>query len=97
MPVARQGLSREAVCCVGVAAWLGVRIDPGTLARAAGVARVEPALARLERARLVVLDESGYAFAAPLYAQLLASECLTPGERRNLTLARRGSFSRASA
>ncbi len=82
---------------LGVAAWLGVRIDPGTLARAAGVARVEPALARLERARLVVLDESGYAFAAPLYAQLLASECLTPGERRNLTLARRGSFSRASA
>ncbi len=82
---------------LGVAAWLGVRIDPGTLARAAGVLRVEPALARLERARLVVLDESGYAFAAPLYAELLASECLTAGERRSLSLARVGTLSRASA
>jgi hypothetical protein len=72
---------------LGVAAAGGVRLDPCLIARRAGLGQeeVEAALVRLERARLVLSDSDGFAFPAPLYAELLAHECLTPGERRALT------------
>jgi hypothetical protein len=72
---------------LGVAAAGGVRPDVGLLARRVGLDQeeVEAALVRLERARLLLSDSDGFAFPAPLYAELLAHECLTPGERRALT------------
>lgn len=79
---------------LGVAAWLGPRIDTAILAEVAGAPAVDAALARLERARLITLDDEGYAFPAPLYAELYASECLTRGERRRLALTRESVTSR---
>ena len=72
---------------LGVAAADGVRPAPRLVARRVGLdeQQVEAALVRLERARLVISDSDGFAFPAPLYAELLAHECLTPGERRALT------------
>jgi DNA-binding SARP family transcriptional activator len=46
--------------------------------------RVENILAGLERRRLVACDGERFAFSAPLVAEVVASEWLVPGERRNL-------------
>jgi len=59
-------------------------------------AALEEALARIERAGLATYDGFRYAFAAPLFAEVVRRECLTPGQRSALlkraaeTLAARG-------
>ena len=45
---------------------------------------LQEALARIERAGLATYDGFRYAFAAPLFAEVVRSECLTPGQRAAL-------------
>ena len=45
---------------------------------------LQDALARIERAGLAVFDGFRYAFAAPLIAEVVRRECLTPGQRSTL-------------
>jgi DNA-binding SARP family transcriptional activator len=45
---------------------------------------LEEALARIERAGLATFDGFRYAFAAPLIAEVVRRECLTPGQRSTL-------------
>lgn len=47
-------------------------------------ARVEERLATLERRQLIVFDGRRYAFAAPLIADAVRGECVTPGQRQAL-------------
>jgi len=47
-------------------------------------ARVEERLATLERRQLIAFDGRRYAFAAPLIADAVRGECLTPGQRQAL-------------
>jgi hypothetical protein len=49
-------------------------------------AGVEESLAGPERRHLVVFDGERYAFVAPLIAEVVRSECLTPGQRKRLRL-----------
>lgn len=49
-----------------------------------GPAALEEALARIERAGLATYDGYRYAFAAPLFAEVVRRECLTPGQRSTL-------------
>ncbi|HEX5632369.1 MAG TPA: hypothetical protein VFX50_04040, partial [Gemmatimonadales bacterium] len=75
---------------LGAAALTGERIDEALVAAMldVGAEVVAPALARLERARLVEATEDGYRFGAPLLARLLLHTCLASAERRQC--ARRG-------
>jgi predicted ATPase len=45
---------------------------------------LQEALERIERAGLATFDGSRYAFAAPLVAEVVRRECLTPGQRSSL-------------
>jgi len=45
---------------------------------------LQDALARIERAGLATFDGFRYAFAAPLVAEVVRKECLTPGQRSTL-------------
>lgn len=45
---------------------------------------LEEALVRIERAGLATFDGFRYAFAAPLFAEVVRRECLTPGQRAAL-------------
>jgi DNA-binding SARP family transcriptional activator len=47
-------------------------------------AQVEDQLAAAERRHLVAFDEHRYGFTAPLIAEVVRAECLTPGQRRSL-------------
>lgn len=64
----------------------GAGIDVGVLTHSSELEAeaVQAALDRLEAAGLLVSDGRRYAFAAPLIAEVVAHECLTPGQRRNL-------------
>jgi hypothetical protein len=69
---------------LAVASTLGLALDPELVAALAECPRskVEAALPDMERAGLIVFDGERYAFAAPLVAQVVRSEFLTPGQRR---------------
>jgi DNA-binding SARP family transcriptional activator len=62
----------------------GVSLDLDLVATLSAVprARVEERLASLERRHLIVFDGRRYAFAAPLIADAVRGECLTPGQRQ---------------
>ena len=64
----------------------GVSLDLDFVATLADLprARVEERLATLERRQLIVFDGRRYAFAAPLIADAVRGECLTPGQRQAL-------------
>ncbi len=47
-------------------------------------ARIEERLATLERRQLIVFDGRRYAFTAPLIADAVRGECVTPGQRQAL-------------
>jgi hypothetical protein len=61
-------------------------VDADLIAVLTGLARerVEDLLAVLERHQLLAFHGEGYQFAAPLIAQAVREECLSPGERRTL-------------
>ncbi len=64
----------------------GAALDPDVLRETSGLApeAVEDGLARLERAGFLWFDGRRYALAAPLMAEVVRRECLTPGQRRAL-------------
>ena len=64
----------------------GRSFDPELLAGMCDLAppTLQEALARIERAGLATYDGFRYAFAAPLFAEVVRSECLTPGQRATL-------------
>jgi hypothetical protein len=49
-----------------------------------GAEELERGLARLERAGFLAFDGQRYAVAAPLVAEVVRRECLTPGQRQAL-------------
>ncbi|MFN2569897.1 MAG: AAA family ATPase, partial [Candidatus Dormibacteria bacterium] len=65
---------------------LGLGIDPELAAGLSDLppSRVEDLLTGLERLAFVVFDGERYAFAAPLVAQVIRGEFLTPGQQRAL-------------
>ncbi len=69
-----------------IASVLGLEMDPELLAKLADMAepRVQDALTTLERLDFVVFDGERYAFSAPLVAQVIRGEFVTPGEQRIL-------------
>ena len=64
----------------------GQALDIALIATVAGMGleTVEAALPAFERRQLVQFDGTRYAFAAPMIADVVRSECLTRGERRTL-------------
>jgi hypothetical protein len=78
------GLDEQARRVVAVASTLGLALDLELVAALAECPRsqVEASLPEMERAGLIVFDGERYAFAAPLVAQVVRSEFLTPGQRR---------------
>ncbi|MGH7613153.1 MAG: AAA family ATPase [Gemmatimonadales bacterium] len=64
----------------------GLGLDLEVLGYTSGLAAaaLEEGLARLERAGFVTCEGRRYSFAAPLIAEVVRSECLTPGQRRAL-------------
>jgi hypothetical protein len=64
----------------------GVGLDLEVLGATSGLAgpALEEGLARLERSGLVTCDGRRYSFAAPLIAEVVRGDCLTPGQRRAL-------------
>ena len=64
----------------------GRSFDAGLLAAMCDLApdALQEALVRIERAGLATFDGSRYAFAAPLVAEVVRRECLTPGQRSSL-------------
>ena len=68
------------------AASVGGALDADVLRAASGLGSqdMETGLARLERAGLLAFDGHRYAVAAPLIAEVVRRECLTPGQRQAL-------------
>jgi DNA-binding SARP family transcriptional activator len=64
----------------------GIGLDLEVLAETSGLAgpALDEGLARLELAGLVTCDGRRYSFAAPLIAEVVRRDCLTPGQRRAL-------------
>jgi DNA-binding SARP family transcriptional activator len=64
----------------------GLGLDLEVLGETSGLAGpvLDEGLARLERAGLVTCDGRRYSFAAPLIAEVVRRDCLTPGQRRAL-------------
>jgi DNA-binding SARP family transcriptional activator len=79
-------MGREERAILGAASVCGQTIDLDLVAHVAerSVADVERALPVFERAYMVTFDGRRYAFAAPLTAEVVRTEDLTPGERRRL-------------
>ncbi|HET8623204.1 MAG TPA: AAA family ATPase [Gemmatimonadales bacterium] len=78
------GLDEPARRVLAVASTLGLALDLELVASLAECPRsqIEASLPEMERAGLIVSDGERYAFAAPLVAQVVRSEFLTPGQRR---------------
>jgi DNA-binding SARP family transcriptional activator/type II secretory pathway predicted ATPase ExeA len=64
----------------------GLGLDLEVLGETSGLAgpALDDGLARLERTGLVTCDGRRYSFAAPLIAEVVKHDCLTPGQRRAL-------------
>jgi DNA-binding SARP family transcriptional activator/type II secretory pathway predicted ATPase ExeA len=64
----------------------GLGLDLELLSETSGLAGpvLDEGLTRLERAGLVTCDGRRYSFAAPLIAEVVRRDCLTPGQRRAL-------------
>jgi DNA-binding SARP family transcriptional activator len=79
-------LDRNARQVLAAASILQDRVDPGTLARAVDLpeAEVNAALDVLEWHRWLVSEPRGYGFAARIVREVIASEMLTPGQRRRI-------------
>lgn len=79
-------LSAEDLQLLRAASIAGPGIDVDALQRTTGLdaGALEDGLVRLERSGLVAHDGRRYAFAAPLIAEVVATECLTTGQRRSL-------------
>jgi DNA-binding SARP family transcriptional activator len=71
---------------LATASVVGLAIDPELMASLTGMpqSRVEDLLPPLERLAFVVFDGERYAFVAPLVAQVVRGEFLTPGQQRTL-------------
>jgi predicted ATPase len=71
---------------LATASVLGLAIDPELIANLTGMpqSRVEDLLPTLERLAFVVFDGERYIFVAPLVAQVVRGEFLTPGQQRTL-------------
>ncbi len=65
---------------------VGLAIDPELVANLTGMpqSRLEDLLPTLERLAFLVFDGERYRFAAPLVAQVVRAEFLTPGQQRTL-------------
>jgi hypothetical protein len=74
----------EASRILAIASTLGLALDLGLIAALSNrsAPEIEALLPAMERASLIVFDGERYAFAAPLVAQVVRGECLTPGQRR---------------
>jgi DNA-binding SARP family transcriptional activator len=79
-------LASEDLQLIRAASVCGSGIDVDVIRRTTGLdaAALEEGLTRLERAGLIASDGQRYAFAAPLIADVVRSECLTAGQRRAL-------------
>jgi len=77
-------LPAEAQTVLGAAAALGGRVTARALAAATGLslAATHGALDQLEWQRWLVADVQGYSFVAGIVAQIVASDMITPGQRR---------------
>ncbi len=64
----------------------GLALDVALIAKLAEIPadRVEESIDRLEQSRFVTYDGARFAFAAPILAEVVRSECLTRGQRRRL-------------
>jgi hypothetical protein len=64
----------------------GIALNLGLIEVLSGISGrdLEDALDALERHRFLVFDGTRYAFAAPLFAQVIRGECLTHGQRQRL-------------
>src|SRR4029078_1645443 len=71
---------------LAVASVLGLALDPDLIAELASRPRstIEALLPAMERTNLLAFDGERYAFAAPLIAQVVRAEFLTPGQQRTL-------------
>jgi DNA-binding SARP family transcriptional activator len=71
---------------LAVASVLGLALDTDLIAQLANSSRaaVEDLLPAMERVNLLAFDGERYAFAAPLIAQVVRAEFLTPGQQRTL-------------
>jgi len=71
---------------LAVASVLGLALDLALIAELTGRPRagIDDLLPPMERANLLAFDGERYAFAAPLIAQVVRGEFLTPGEQRTL-------------
>jgi hypothetical protein len=81
-------LDGEASRILAIASTLGLALDLDLVAVLGECSRahLEQVLPAMERANLVVFDGERYAFAAPLVAQVVRGECLTPGQRRAIRM-----------
>jgi DNA-binding SARP family transcriptional activator len=79
-------LATEELAVLRAASVCGQALDCGLIATVAGVPvdTVERALPAFERRQFVQFDGTRYAFAAPMIADVVRTECLTRGERRTL-------------
>ncbi len=79
-------LDRNARQVLAAASILQDRVDPPTLARAVDLSetQVNAALDVLEWHRWLVSEPRGYGFAARIVRKVIASEMLTPGQRRRI-------------
>jgi DNA-binding SARP family transcriptional activator len=77
-------LDDEASRILAIASTLGLALDLDLIAALGNCLppEIEALLPAMERASLIVFDGERYAFAAPLVAQVVRGECLTPGQRR---------------
>jgi hypothetical protein len=77
-------LEDEASRILAIASTLGLALDVDLIAALGNCSppEIEALLPAMERASLIVFDGERYAFAAPLVAQVVRGECLTPGQRR---------------
>jgi DNA-binding GntR family transcriptional regulator len=74
----------QAVLSAAAIGGLGLDLDLVAILMGKSRADVERALPALERRHLVRFDGNRYAFVAPLVAEVVRTECFTPGERRRL-------------
>lgn len=79
-------LAEETRQVLRVASIGGLALDPALIAALTDLpeSRVEDQVDRLEQARFVTFEGERFAFAAPLLAEVVCLECLTPGQRERL-------------
>lgn len=82
----RPGVLKKKCALLRAASIGGIGLDLEVLGETSGLAgpALDEGLARLERAGLVTCDGRRYSFAAPLIAEVVRRDCLTPGQRRAL-------------